>query len=152
MVAKEKLIKIERHQYKLMWLKPCWWMKLWFYNLGGKQLMSMKWSQLNKGENWKKNWKWLQYYFDQEINWFSGVFLGHNFFLSFFFWLDFTACGILVPQPGIEPMPPAMGVWSPNHWTTQELSGTQFLENFFNTGLIWSKCLYYKISSGSKFL
>ena len=38
-----------------MWQKPCWWMKLWFYNLGGKQLMSMKWSQLNKEQNWKKN-------------------------------------------------------------------------------------------------
>ena len=27
------------------------------------------------------------------------------FFFSFFFWLHHTACGILVPQPGIEPVP-----------------------------------------------
>ena len=30
------------------------------------------------------------------------------------------ACGILVPQPGIRPVPPAMKVWSPNHGTTRE--------------------------------
>ena len=28
--------------------------------------------------------------------------------LSFFFWPHFTACGVLVPQPGIKPVPPAM--------------------------------------------
>ena len=31
-----------------------------------------------------------------------------------------TACGILVPQPGIEPMLPPLGAQSPNHWTTRE--------------------------------
>ena len=32
--------------------------------------------------------------------------------------LDFcTACRILVLQPGAEPMPPAWGAWSLNHWT-----------------------------------
>ena len=30
------------------------------------------------------------------------------------------ACGILVPQPGIEPGPLAVRVWSPNHWTAKE--------------------------------
>ena len=30
------------------------------------------------------------------------------------------ACGILVPQPGIEPMPSAMETQSPNHWTARE--------------------------------
>ena len=28
---------------------------------------------------------------------------------GFFFWLHHVACGILVPQPGIKPMPPAVG-------------------------------------------
>ena len=28
--------------------------------------------------------------------------------------------GSLVPQPGIEPMPPIVKAWSPNHWTTRE--------------------------------
>ena len=32
-----------------------------------------------------------------------------------------AACGILVPQPGIEPAPPALWAWSLNHWTTREV-------------------------------
>ena len=40
------------------------------------------------------------------------------FFVLFF---DHVACGILVPQPGIEPMLPAMKVQSLNHWTTREV-------------------------------
>ena len=28
---------------------------------------------------------------------------------------------ILVPQPGIEPVPPAVEVWSLNHWTAREI-------------------------------
>ena len=36
------------------------------------------------------------------------------------FWLCHPACGILVPWPGIEPMHPAMEVWSLNHWTARE--------------------------------
>ena len=31
------------------------------------------------------------------------------------------ACGILVPQPGIEPAPPAVEARRPNHWTTREV-------------------------------
>ena len=42
-------------------------------------------------------------------------------FLFLFFWLHHVACGILVPQPGIEPMPPALEEWSLNHWTAQEV-------------------------------
>ena len=32
----------------------------------------------------------------------------------FFFLLYCRACGILVPQPGIKPMPPALAAWSLN--------------------------------------
>ena len=32
-----------------------------------------------------------------------------------------VACGILVPQSWIKPMPPAMRVQSLNHWTTREV-------------------------------
>ena len=28
---------------------------------------------------------------------------------------------ILVPLPGIEPEPPALEAWNPNHWTTLEV-------------------------------
>ena len=37
------------------------------------------------------------------------------------FWPHCAACGILVPQPGIEPVPPAVEAWSPNHWTAREV-------------------------------
>ena len=40
--------------------------------------------------------------------------------MRFSFWLHLEACGILVPQPGIEPVFPAVQVWSPNHWTARE--------------------------------
>ena len=32
-----------------------------------------------------------------------------------------AACKNLVLQPGIEPMPPALGAWSLKHWTTREV-------------------------------
>ena len=32
------------------------------------------------------------------------------------------AHGILIPQPGIEPMPPAVEAQSLNHWTARETS------------------------------
>ena len=38
-----------------------------------------------------------------------------------FFWPYCTACGILVPQPGTEPVPPAVEAQSLNHWTTREV-------------------------------
>ena len=31
------------------------------------------------------------------------------------------AYGILVPRPGIEPVPPTLVGWSLNHWTTREV-------------------------------
>ena len=32
-----------------------------------------------------------------------------------------TACGILVPRPGIRPIPPALEAQSLNHWTAREI-------------------------------
>ena len=40
----------------------------------------------------------------------------HVSFFFFFFWPR----GILVPWPGIEPVPPAVEAQSPNHWTARE--------------------------------
>ena len=41
---------------------------------------------------------------------------------SFFFpLLHHEACGILVPQLGVETVPPALEAWSLNHWTTREV-------------------------------
>jgi len=39
---------------------------------------------------------------------------------SSFFWLNYGACGILVPQPGIEPRPSIVRVPTPNHWNARE--------------------------------
>ena len=55
-------------------------------------------------------------------------------FFFFFFRPFCTAHGILVPQPGIEPAPPAVEVQSLNHWTTSEVSGPYFL----NFGVFWT--------------
>ena len=43
------------------------------------------------------------------------------FVFLFLFWPHRGACGILVPCPEIEPMPPAVEAQSPNHWTTREV-------------------------------
>ena len=39
--------------------------------------------------------------------------------LLFFLFLATWHAGILVPQPGMEPVPPAVEVWSLNHWTRE---------------------------------
>ena len=41
-------------------------------------------------------------------------------FTSFFFLLHRTACGTLVPRPGIEPIPSAVEAQSLNYWTARE--------------------------------
>ena len=41
--------------------------------------------------------------------------------ISFLFWPCHSACGILVPWPGIEPRPSEVSVWHrPNSWITRE--------------------------------
>ena len=37
-----------------------------------------------------------------------------------FFWPHRVACGILIPLPGVKPVPPALGARSLNHWTARE--------------------------------
>ena len=38
------------------------------------------------------------------------------------------ACEILIPQPGIEPTPPTVETWSPNHWIAREFSPNMLLK------------------------
>ena len=45
------------------------------------------------------------------------AFNSQYFFFFLIFWPHRAACGILVPRPGIKSAPPALEVWSPNHWT-----------------------------------
>ena len=56
---------------------------------------------------------------------------GRSFFFPPVFWLCPTACGILVPWPGIERAPPALGTWSLIHCATRE-----FPSFFFKFNLI----------------
>ena len=44
-----------------------------------------------------------------------------SLFFPSIFWPRYTACKILVPQPGIELVSSAIEVQSPNHWTTREV-------------------------------
>ena len=44
------------------------------------------------------------------------------------------ACGIFVPRPGIEPLPPASGAWNLNHWITREVP------RFLNHIYFWNGC------------
>ena len=38
------------------------------------------------------------------------------------FFLSYPAsCGLLIPRPGIEPVPPAVEAQNLNHWTTREV-------------------------------
>ena len=43
------------------------------------------------------------------------------------YWPHHVACGILVPQPVIEPRSLGVRAQSPNHWTTREFSKTTSL-------------------------
>ena len=44
-----------------------------------------------------------------------------QFYFVLFFWPCCVACGILVPWPGIEPVPPALEAEGLNHWTAREV-------------------------------
>ena len=56
-----------------------------------------------------------------------------RFFKIFFFGHVFlVACGILVPQPGMEPMPPAVEAWSLNQWTAREVPKNNFWKSVCN--------------------
>ena len=48
------------------------------------------------------------------------------------------ACGILVPQPEVEPVPPAVEAQSLNHWTAREVLVMGIL-------IVWSRRLVFFI-------
>ena len=50
------------------------------------------------------------------------VFYSFFFFqVDLFVWPHCTACGILLPRPGIKPVSPAVEAQHPNHWTAREV-------------------------------
>lgn len=52
-------------------------------------------------------------------------------FLKRNFWLYCAACGVLIPQPGIETAPPAEGAPSLNHGTAREVHFFPFIKLHF---------------------
>ena len=49
-------------------------------------------------------------------------------FIYLFTWPHHEECRILVPWPGIEPLPPVLEAQSLNHWTTKEVPRTSILD------------------------
>ena len=64
-------------------------------------------------------------------------------FVLFYLFIGHAACGILVLQPGFEPMPLPLGAQSLNHWTTREVPSLLFnvLCSLVIAFLPRSKCL-----------
>ena len=62
----------------------------------------------------------------------SVVLEAHAFmcFKKIFSWTHPTACGILVPQPGITLAPDAVQVGSLNHRTVREVHNVYLMDNF----------------------
>ena len=62
-----------------------------------------------------------------------------------FFWPCHTACGILVPWPGIRSVPPALELLSLNHWSAWEI--LLFIISFPVSSLLLSPCIEFYISN-----
>ena len=50
------------------------------------------------------------------------------FRIFIFFFFGLLACGILIPPPGVKPVPLALEGQSPNHWTTRKFPTSEFLK------------------------
>ena len=59
----------------------------------------------------------------------------------FFFWPYYAACRILVPWPGSEPVPPALGAQGLNYWTTRKVLQANVLKKAQNFS-IYCLCVY----------
>ena len=49
------------------------------------------------------------------------------------------ASGILVPQPGIEPMPPEVEAQSLNHWTAREVPVSKHIYDMLEGDICWGE-------------
>ena len=61
-------------------------------------------------------------------------------YIYFFFFSCTVVCGILVPWPGIRPVPPALEAWSLNHWTAREVPVYMYFYKckIYNRQPVWS--------------
>ena len=77
-------------------------------------------------------------------------------FPAFFFFLPLcVACGILVPWPGIEPVPPVTEAQSLNHWSTREVPPFSWLYNeesgaHLTPEVIASNCRWCPLGRGKR--
>jgi len=57
-----------------------------------------------------------------------------------------AVCGILVPWPGIEPVPILVKAWSPNHWTARA-GMTETFDKSINISLCksWSYIYHHSL-------
>ena len=60
-----------------------------------------------------------------------------NLYLFIYFDCAMPHGGILVPQPGMELVPPTVGEWSLNHWATREVPQGRFFFLPLSLFLIW---------------
>lgn len=98
----------------------------------------------------------LPYFLIQQDVTGSRRFLSSFFLFCFwFFWPRHTACGILVSQLGVEPIPAAVGMQSPNpNWTTREVPHIHIfkaMKTFYST-MIWDGIVYLNNQLHSKWL
>ena len=67
------------------------------------------------------------------------IFFFNPYFFFFFFWLCPGACCILVPQPWVKPMPPALEAWDLKHWTTRKLEQAMYKKTLENLHILERK-------------
>ena len=59
-------------------------------------------------------------------SWTAVLFIFKIYLLFFIYLLHCPACEILVPRPGMGPVPPTVEAWSLNHWTAREVPAVLF--------------------------
>ena len=75
----------------------------------------------------KKKCHWGQMSKNNLAKWNLIACISNRLEFFFFFWMCYAAFRILVPWPGIKPLPPALRAQSLNHWTAREVShGLEF--------------------------
>ena len=51
------------------------------------------------------------------------------YLINLVLWLRLVACGVLVPEPGVKPLPSVLEAQNLNHWTTWEVLKAATIKN-----------------------
>ena len=65
------------------------------------------------------------------VSFFFSLTTNFSLIKKFFLFFGHTTCGILVPRPGIKPLPLALEGQSLDHWTSREVPLTTILKTFY---------------------